>query len=73
MEAKDFSDFVFGNYPLQRIEEFRNGTAALLGFNNFAESLKLSQAEILNVLATQLHHLIFTQKHLTESSVMECT
>lgn len=42
MEAKDFSDFVFGNYPLQRIEEFRNGTAALLGFNNFAEIEELA-------------------------------
>lgn len=42
MEAKNFSDFVFGNYPLQRIEEFRNGTAALLGFNNFAEIEELA-------------------------------
>lgn len=33
---KNFSDFVFENYPLYRIEEFNNGTAALLGFSNFA-------------------------------------
>ena len=39
---KNFSDFVFGNYPLYRIEEFRNGTAALLGFNNFAEIEELA-------------------------------
>lgn len=39
---KDFSDFVFGNYPLQRIAEFCNGTAALLGFNNFAEIEELA-------------------------------
>lgn len=34
---KNFSDFVFENYPSYRIEEFNNGTAALLGFKNFAE------------------------------------
>ena len=34
---KNFSDFVFETYPSYRIEEFNNGTAALLGFKNFAE------------------------------------
>ena len=39
---KNFSDFVFENYPLYRIEEFNNGTAALLGFKNFAEIEELA-------------------------------
>nr|DAF12682.1 MAG TPA: hypothetical protein [Caudoviricetes sp.] len=38
---KNFSDFVFENYPSYRIEEFNNGTAALLGFKNFAEIAEL--------------------------------
>ena len=38
---KNFSDFVFENYPLYRIEEFNNGTAALLGFKNFADIAEL--------------------------------
>lgn len=37
MRTKNFSDYVYETYNSYRIEEFNNGTAALLGFNNFAE------------------------------------
>ena len=39
---ESLSDFVYGNYPSYRIEEFNNGTVALLGFNNFAEIEELA-------------------------------
>lgn len=37
MRTKNFSNYVYETYNSYRIEEFNNGTAALLGFNNFAE------------------------------------
>lgn len=37
MRTKNFSEYVYETYNSYRIEEFNNGTAALLGFNNFAE------------------------------------
>lgn len=39
---ESLSDFVYGNYPSYRIEEFNNGTVALLGFNNFTEIEELA-------------------------------
>ena len=39
---ESLSDFVYGNYPSYRIEEFHNGTVALLGFSNFAEIEELA-------------------------------
>lgn len=39
---ESLSDFVYGNYPSYRIEEFNNGTVALLGFSNFAEIEELA-------------------------------
>ena len=39
---ESLSNFVYGNYPSYRIEEFNNGTVALLGFSNFAEIEELA-------------------------------